>query len=130
MAGASFASDRYRFGLPAGSTAHGAARRGGTRGDRRGRVAGWAGWVTEGRGCLQRWFPLHDKYHAGHDLVPAWVNPALAALPAVALLSSGYAVRPAVGAARERAQRREESQKRQNNVRKHRKSRQRRRSGG
>ncbi|MFF8592185.1 hypothetical protein ACF061_12180 [Streptomyces sp. NPDC015220] len=33
-----------------------------------------------------RWFPLHDKCHAGYDLVPAWVNPTLVVLPALALL--------------------------------------------
>ncbi|MCC9738294.1 hypothetical protein [Streptomyces sp. MNU89] len=43
-----------------------------------------------------RWFPLHDKCHAGYDLVPAWVNPALAALPALALLCLAYAVLLAV----------------------------------
>ncbi|WP_314616632.1 hypothetical protein [Streptomyces stackebrandtii] len=40
-----------------------------------------------------QWFPLHDKCHAGYDLVPAWVNPALAVLPALALLCLAYAIR-------------------------------------
>ncbi|MFF4244942.1 hypothetical protein ACFYY2_10775 [Streptomyces sp. NPDC001822] len=40
-----------------------------------------------------RWFPLHDRCHAGHDLVPAWVNPALVVLPALALLCLAWAVR-------------------------------------
>ncbi|GHH95728.1 hypothetical protein [Streptomyces capillispiralis] len=38
-----------------------------------------------------RWFPLHDKCHAGYDLVPAWVNPVLVALPALALGCLAYA---------------------------------------
>ncbi|MFJ9719055.1 hypothetical protein ACIRPQ_24495 [Streptomyces sp. NPDC101213] len=44
-----------------------------------------------------RWFPLHDRCHAGYDLVPAWVNPALVALPVLALLCLAHAVRLAVG---------------------------------
>ncbi|GAA2919509.1 hypothetical protein ACFPN0_02595 [Kitasatospora cinereorecta] len=40
-----------------------------------------------------QWFPLHDKCHAGYDLVPAWVNPILIVLPALALLCLAYAVR-------------------------------------
>ncbi|MGA5517884.1 hypothetical protein ACPCK2_16815 [Streptomyces pseudogriseolus] len=40
-----------------------------------------------------RWFPLHDRCHADYDLVPAWVNPALVALPAVSLVSLAYGVR-------------------------------------
>ncbi|WP_326696439.1 hypothetical protein OG909_03325 [Streptomyces sp. NBC_01754] len=40
-----------------------------------------------------RWFPLHDKCHAGYDLVPAWVNPILIALPVLALICLAYAVR-------------------------------------
>ncbi|MFI1954263.1 hypothetical protein ACH437_20805 [Streptomyces xinghaiensis] len=43
-----------------------------------------------------RWFPLHNKCHAGYDLVPSWVNPALVALPALALLCLAYAVLLAV----------------------------------
>ncbi|WP_017241464.1 hypothetical protein [Streptomyces sp. SS] len=43
-----------------------------------------------------QWFPLHDKCHAGYDLVPAWVNPTLVVLPALALLCLAYAVRLAV----------------------------------
>ncbi|MEZ3178722.1 hypothetical protein KYY02_08395 [Streptomyces pimonensis] len=39
-----------------------------------------------------RWFPLHDKCHAGYDLVPAWVNPALVVLPVLALLCLACAV--------------------------------------
>ncbi|WP_037679004.1 hypothetical protein [Streptomyces albus] len=39
-----------------------------------------------------RWFPLHNKCNAGYDLIPAWVNPALVALPALALLYLAYAV--------------------------------------
>lgn len=30
-----------------------------------------------------RWFPLHNRCHAGFDLVPAWVNPALVLLALV-----------------------------------------------
>ncbi|NEA44013.1 hypothetical protein [Streptomyces sp. SID11385] len=40
-----------------------------------------------------RWFPLHDKCHAGYDLVPAWVNPVLVALPVLALLALAWAAR-------------------------------------
>ncbi|MFJ5832063.1 hypothetical protein [Streptomyces sp. NPDC093089] len=43
-----------------------------------------------------QWFPLHDKCNAGYDLVPAWVNPTLVVLPALALLCLGYAIRLAV----------------------------------
>ncbi|MEX0168753.1 hypothetical protein [Streptomyces sp. LMG1-1-1.1] len=43
-----------------------------------------------------RWYPLHDKCNAGYDLVPAWVNPTLAVLPALAVLCLAYAVRLAV----------------------------------
>ncbi|MGW4233528.1 hypothetical protein ACWEF9_30435 [Streptomyces sp. NPDC004980] len=43
-----------------------------------------------------QWFPLHDRCHAGYDLVPAWVNPALVALPVLALACLAYAVRLAV----------------------------------
>lgn len=43
-----------------------------------------------------RWFPLHDKCHAGYDLVPAWVNPVFAALPVLALFCLAYAVGLAV----------------------------------
>ncbi|CAL9284460.1 hypothetical protein [Streptomyces sp. SudanB66_2053] len=50
-----------------------------------------------------RWFPLHDRCHADYDLVPAWVNPALVALPAGALVSVGYGVR--LGIARRGASR-------------------------
>ncbi|MGW8747100.1 hypothetical protein [Streptomyces sp. NPDC055794] len=47
-----------------------------------------------------RWFPLHDRCHAGYDLVPAWVNPALVVLPALALLCLANAVRLAVAGRR------------------------------
>ncbi|MEU7055348.1 hypothetical protein [Streptomyces sp. NPDC046197] len=40
-----------------------------------------------------RWFPLHDKCNAAHDLVPPWVNPALVILPVLALACLGVAVR-------------------------------------
>ncbi|WP_433341131.1 hypothetical protein [Streptomyces sp. CA-253872] len=43
-----------------------------------------------------RWFPLHDRRHAGYDLVPAWLNPLLIALPALALVTLAHAVRLAV----------------------------------
>ncbi|MFH8242646.1 hypothetical protein [Streptomyces sp. NPDC018321] len=43
-----------------------------------------------------RWFPLHDKCHAGYDLVPAWVNPAFVALLVMALACLAYAVGLAV----------------------------------
>ncbi|WP_432068884.1 hypothetical protein [Streptomyces sp. C10-9-1] len=43
-----------------------------------------------------QWYPLHDKCHAGYDLVPAWVNPTLAALPVLAVLCLAYAARLAV----------------------------------
>lgn len=43
-----------------------------------------------------QWFPLHDKCHAGYDLVPGWVNPALIFLPVMALACLAYAVRLAV----------------------------------
>ncbi|MEV0303039.1 hypothetical protein [Streptomyces prasinus] len=43
-----------------------------------------------------RWFPLYNKCHAEYDLVPAWVNPALVALPVLALLCLAHAVRLAV----------------------------------
>ncbi|MEU4062528.1 hypothetical protein AB0F25_08840 [Streptomyces wedmorensis] len=43
-----------------------------------------------------QWFPLHDKCNAGYDLVPAWVNPTLVVLPAVALVCLAYAIRLAV----------------------------------
>jgi hypothetical protein len=39
-----------------------------------------------------RWFPLHDKCHAGYDLVPAWVNPVFIALLVLALAGLVYAV--------------------------------------
>ncbi|MFI2426237.1 hypothetical protein ACH5A7_19410 [Streptomyces sp. NPDC018955] len=39
-----------------------------------------------------RWFPLHDKCHAGYDLVPVWVNPVLVVLPVLALLCLARAV--------------------------------------
>ncbi|GAB2650637.1 hypothetical protein [Kribbella swartbergensis] len=38
-----------------------------------------------------RWFPLHDRCHAGYDLVPAWVNPTLVVLPGLALACLAYA---------------------------------------
>ncbi|MET8115619.1 hypothetical protein [Streptomyces prasinus] len=44
----------------------------------------------------RRWFPLYKKCHAGYDLVPSWVNPALVALPVLALLCLACAVRLAV----------------------------------
>ncbi|MFC5958177.1 hypothetical protein ACFP51_28090 [Streptomyces pratens] len=44
----------------------------------------------------RRWFPLYNKCHAGYDLVPAWVNPALVVLPVLALLCLACAVRLAV----------------------------------
>lgn len=43
-----------------------------------------------------RWFPLHDKCHAGYDLVPAWVNPVFVALLVLAPVCLGYAVGLAV----------------------------------
>ncbi|MET8382749.1 hypothetical protein ABZV14_07060 [Streptosporangium canum] len=43
-----------------------------------------------------QWFPLHDRCHAGYDLVPAWVNPALVVLPVLAAACLAYAVRLAV----------------------------------
>ncbi|MCC3650760.1 hypothetical protein LIX60_04555 [Streptomyces sp. S07_1.15] len=43
-----------------------------------------------------QWFPLHNKCNAGYDLIPAWVNPALVALPALALLCLAHAVLLAV----------------------------------
>lgn len=43
-----------------------------------------------------QWFPLHDRCHAGYDLVPAWVNPALVVLPVLALLCLAYAAGLAV----------------------------------
>ncbi|MEV4542951.1 hypothetical protein [Micromonospora echinaurantiaca] len=39
-----------------------------------------------------RWFPLHNKCNATHDLVPAWVNPALVVLPLLAAACLGLAV--------------------------------------
>ncbi|MFH8371125.1 hypothetical protein [Streptomyces sp. NPDC018031] len=44
-----------------------------------------------------RWFPLHNRCHAGYDLVPAWVNPALVILPVLALLCLTYTVRLTAG---------------------------------
>lgn len=41
------------------------------------------------------WFPLHNKCHAGYDLVPAFVNPTLVA---VAVLLLGCAVGAAAAA--------------------------------
>ncbi|MCF4140131.1 hypothetical protein L1856_29840 [Streptomyces sp. Tue 6430] len=55
-----------------------------------------------------RWFPLHDKCHAGYDLVPAWVNPALVVLPVLALLCLAHAVRLAVGLRRTKESRTKE----------------------
>ena len=43
-----------------------------------------------------QWFPLHDKCHAGYDLVPGWVNPTLVLLPVLAVACLAYAVRLAV----------------------------------
>ncbi|AEW99223.1 hypothetical protein [Streptantibioticus cattleyicolor] len=43
-----------------------------------------------------RWFPLHNKCNATYDLVPAWVNPTLVALPVAAVVCAGVAVRLAV----------------------------------
>jgi hypothetical protein len=43
-----------------------------------------------------QWFPLHNKCHAGYDLVPAWVNPTLVALPVLAVACLTYCVRLAV----------------------------------
>ncbi|WP_217255154.1 hypothetical protein [Streptomyces sp. AC602_WCS936] len=43
-----------------------------------------------------RWFPLHDKCHAGYDLVPVWVNPVFVALLVLALVCLGYTVGLAV----------------------------------
>ena len=40
-----------------------------------------------------QWFPLHDKCHAGYDLVPGWVNPTLVVLPVLAVACLAYAVR-------------------------------------
>ncbi|WP_225634303.1 hypothetical protein [Streptomyces solaniscabiei] len=39
-----------------------------------------------------RWFPLHDKCHAGYDLVPAWVNPVFVTLLTLALACLACAV--------------------------------------
>ncbi|MGW3783113.1 hypothetical protein ACWD5Z_00900 [Micromonospora chokoriensis] len=39
-----------------------------------------------------RWFPIHDRCNATHDLVPAWVNPALVLLSLLAVLCVGAAV--------------------------------------
>ncbi|MEH1169774.1 hypothetical protein V6V47_30780 [Micromonospora sp. CPCC 205539] len=49
-----------------------------------------------------RWFPLHDKCNATHDLVPAWVNPALVLLPLLAITCVGVAVWLGVGRQRTR----------------------------
>ncbi|MFF9063600.1 hypothetical protein ACF09K_33690 [Streptomyces sp. NPDC014882] len=43
-----------------------------------------------------RWYPLHEKCHAGYDLVPAWVNTTLLVLPVLAALCLAYSVRLAV----------------------------------
>lgn len=43
-----------------------------------------------------RWYPLHDKCHAGYDLVPGWVNPALVVLPVLAVACLVYSIRLAV----------------------------------
>ncbi|MFF1377456.1 hypothetical protein [Streptomyces sp. NPDC058308] len=43
-----------------------------------------------------QWYPLHERCHAGYDLVPAWVNPTLAVLPTLAVASLAYCVRLAV----------------------------------
>ncbi|MFF0466162.1 hypothetical protein ACFYPX_01775 [Micromonospora zamorensis] len=43
-----------------------------------------------------RWFPLHDRCNATHDLVPAWVNPALVLLSLLAVTCIGVAVGLAV----------------------------------
>ncbi|GAA3007600.1 hypothetical protein [Streptomyces fulvorobeus] len=43
-----------------------------------------------------RWFPLRDACNADHDLVPVWVNPALVALPTLAVASLVYSARPAL----------------------------------
>lgn len=43
-----------------------------------------------------QWFPLHDRCHAGYDLVPGWVNPALVVLPVLAVACLAYATRLAV----------------------------------
>ncbi|HWU09590.1 MAG TPA: hypothetical protein VN520_24975 [Streptomyces sp.] len=47
-------------------------------------------------GEYTQWFPLHDKCHAGYDLVPGWVNPTLVALPVLAVACLAWAVRLAV----------------------------------
>jgi hypothetical protein len=47
-------------------------------------------------GEYTQWFPLHDKCHAGYDLVPSWVNPTLVILPVLAVACLAYAVRLAV----------------------------------
>lgn len=44
-----------------------------------------------------QWFPLHDKCHAGYDLVPAWVNPTLVVLSILAVGCLAYAARLAAG---------------------------------
>ncbi|MEU7024123.1 hypothetical protein ABZ990_26185 [Streptomyces sp. NPDC046203] len=43
-----------------------------------------------------RWFPLRNPCDAGYDLVPAWVNPALVALPVLAVVCLAFSVRLAV----------------------------------
>jgi hypothetical protein len=43
-----------------------------------------------------QWYPLHNKCHAGYDLVPGWVNPALVVLPVLALACVAYSIRLAV----------------------------------
>jgi hypothetical protein len=40
-----------------------------------------------------QWFPLHDTCHASYDLVPAWVNPTLVALPLLAAACLAFSVR-------------------------------------
>ncbi|MER5433735.1 hypothetical protein [Streptomyces sp. NPDC002588] len=39
-----------------------------------------------------QWFPLHDRCHAGYDLVPGWVNPALVVLPVLAVVCLAFSV--------------------------------------
>ncbi|MEU1243466.1 hypothetical protein ABZ388_24190 [Micromonospora parva] len=52
-----------------------------------------------------RWFPLHDRCNATHDLVPAWINPTLVLLTVLAVLSVGVALWLAVARHRTTADR-------------------------
>ncbi len=49
-----------------------------------------------------RWFPMHNRCNADHDLVPVWVNPAIVVLRVLIVVCVGGTVWAAVSRRRAR----------------------------